>query len=327
MNRREFITLIGGVAATWPVMARAQQSAMPVIGLLGATSPETAGPLLAAIRQGLKEEGFVEGQNVGIEYRWADNQRERLPGLAAELVNRKVGLILTSGSVPPAMAAKAATSTIPIVFHMGADPVAAGVVDSLNQPGGNITGVSYLSDASSSKRLGLLREVVPASRVIGLLVNPTSPTASTTTNDLEAAARPLGLSLQVVNANSERELNEAFAVLSQRQIEALVLHGDPYFGTRREQIVELAARYALPTMHPGREYAVLGGLMGYSASVTDAYRQEGIYAGRILKGAKPSELPVLQSTKFEFVLNLKTAKALGLAIPPGILAIADEVIE
>jgi putative ABC transport system substrate-binding protein len=326
IQRREFITLVGGAVA-WPIAARGQQPAMPVIGLLGAISAGAATSIAAAIRQGLTEEGFVEGQNVIIEQRWADNQLDRLPALVAELVARNVALIVTSGSVPPALAAKTATSTIPIVFHMGADPVAAGVVGSLNRPGGNITGVSVLTVAAFSKRLGLLHDIVPADKIIGVLVNQASPTTEASINELEAAARPLGLTLHIVRANSERELDEAFAALAERQVGALITGSDPYFGSRRDQIVALAARYAIPVMYSGSEYVVAGGLMGYNASLLDAYRQVGVYAGRILKGAKPHELPVMQPTKFELVINLKTAKSLGLVIPPGILAIADEVIE
>ena len=327
MRRRQFLGALGGAAATWSAVARAQQQAMPVIGFLGSASPGPYAAIVAAVRQGLREAGYVEGQNVAIEFRWAESQLDRLPALAADLVNRKVDIIVTSGSVPPALAAKAATSTIPIVFHTGADPVATGIVSNINRPGGNITGVSFLTVASSSKRLGLLRDVVPAAKVIGLLVNRTDPGAQTAINELEAATRPLGITLHVVRAANERELDDAFATLAERRIEALIVNTEPFFRTRMNQIVGLAARYAMPDMYPGRDYAVAGGLIGYGASITDAYRQQGVYAGKILKGEKPGDLPVMQSTKFEFVINLKTAKTLGLTPSPGLLAIADEVIE
>jgi putative tryptophan/tyrosine transport system substrate-binding protein len=325
MKRREFITLVGGVAASWPLAARAQQT-IPVVGFLGSTPSGPYAAIVAAVRQGLNETGFVEGQNLAIEYRWADNQLDRLPALAADLVSRKVDVIVTSGSIPPAMAAKAATSTIPIVFHTGLDPVAAGLVSSINRPGGNITGVTFLTEASTLKRLSLLRDLVPTANVIGLLVNPAEAT-DTVTNELETTTRSLGLTLHVVHASSERELDDAFAALAQQKVNALLVNTGPFFRTRTEQLVGLAARYAIPAIYPGRDYAVAGGLMGYAPSITDAYRQQGVYAGKILKGEKPGDLPVMQSTKFEFVINLNTAKALGLTIPPGLLAIADEVVE
>ena len=327
MKRREFIAALGGAAAMWPVAARGQQATMPVIGFLGATSPGPYAAIVDAVRQGLKESGYVEGQNLAIEFRWANNQLDRLPALAADLVNRNVAAIVTSGSVPPALAAKAATSTIPIVFHTGADPVATGLVDSLNRPGGNVTGVSFLTVASASKRLGLLRDLAPAATVIGLLVNPTDPGAETAIKELEALARSQGLTLHVVRANSEREIDDAFTTLAQRAVGALLVNTEPFFRTRMNQIVALAARHAMADMYPGRDYAVSGGLMGYGASITEAYRLQGVYAGRILKGEKPANLPVMQSTKFEFTLNLKTAKTLDLTPSPGLLAIADEVIE
>jgi putative ABC transport system substrate-binding protein len=326
LKRREFSTLLGG-AAVWPLGARAQQSAAPVMGFLGATSPGPYAAIVAAVRQGLKESGYVEGQNLTIEFRWADDQLDRLPALAVDLVSRKVAAIVTSGSVPPALAAKAATSTIPIVFHTGADPVATGLVDSLNRPGANVTGVSFLSVASASKRLGLLRDLAPTATVIGLLVNSTDPTAETAIKELEALARSQRLTLQVVRANSEREIDDAFTTLAQRAVGALLVNTEPFFRTRMNQIVALAARHAMADMYPGRDYAVAGGLVGYGASITEAYRLQGVYAGRILKGEKPANLPVLQSTKFEFTLNLKTARILGLSPSPQLLAIADEVIE
>jgi putative tryptophan/tyrosine transport system substrate-binding protein len=324
MRRRDFITLLGGAAA-WPLAARAQQPAMPVVGFLGSTPAGPYAAIVAAFRQGLKETGFVEGQNLAIEYRWADNQHDRLPALAADLVSRKVAVIVTSGSVPPALAAKAATSTIPIVFHTGLDPVAAGLVSSINRPGGNITGVTFLTEASTLKRLSLLRDLVPAN-VIGLLANRPEATDSVT-KELETVTRPLGLALHVVYAGSERELDDAFVTLAQRNIGALLVNTGPFFRTRTEQLVGLAARYAIPAIYPGRDYALAGGLMSYAPSITEAYRQQGVYAGKILKGEKPGDLPVLQSTTFEFVINLNAARALNLTPSPGLLAIADEVIE
>jgi putative tryptophan/tyrosine transport system substrate-binding protein len=324
MRRRDFITLLGGAAA-WPLAARAQQPAMPVVGFLGSTPAGPYAAIVAAFRQGLKETGFVEGQNLAIEYRWADNQHDRLPALAADLVSRKVAVIVTSGSVPPALAAKAATSTIPIVFHTGLDPVAAGLVSSINRPGGNITGVTFLTEASTLKRLSLLRDLVPAN-VIGLLANRPEATDSVT-KELETVTRPLGLALHVVYAGSERELDDAFVTLAQRNIGALLVNTGPFFRTRTEQLVGLAARYAIPAIYPDRDYALAGGLMSYAPSMTEAYRQQGVYAGKILKGEKPGDLPVLQSTTFEFVINLNAARALNLTPSPGLLAIADEVIE
>jgi len=324
MKRREFMSLLGGAAA-WPLAARAQQPAMPVVGFLGSTPAGPYAAIVAAFRQGLKETGFVEGQNLAIEYRWADNQHDRLPALAADLVSRKVAVIVTSGSVPPALAAKAATSTIPIVFHTGLDPVAAGLVSSINRPGGNITGVTFLTEASTLKRLSLLRDLVPAN-VIGLLANRPEATDSVT-KELETVMRPLGLALHVVYAGSEHELDDAFVTLAQRNIGALLVNTGPFFRTRTEQLVGLAARYAIPAIYPGRDYALAGGLMSYAPSITEAYRQQGVYAGKILKGEKPGDLPVLQSTTFEFVINLNAARALNLTSSPGLLAIADEVIE
>ena len=329
MKRREFITLAGVAAAAsaWPLDVRAQQPAMPVIGFLGSTSSGPYAALVEAVRQGLKETGYVEGQNVAIEFRWADGQLDRLPALAAELVSRKVDVIVTSGSVPPALAAKAATSTIPIVFHTGADPVAVGLVDSLNRPGGNITGVSFLTYAAAPKRLGLLRDLIPALNVLGLLVHSKDPVAELAVTELAAAVHPFGIALHVERAASERELDDAFAALAQRKVDALIVNTDPFFRIRMNQVVALAARHAIPDMYSGRDYAVAGGLVGYGASISDAYRQQGVYAGKILKGEKPADLPVMQSTKFEFVINLKTARTLGVAPSPGLLAIADEVIE
>jgi putative tryptophan/tyrosine transport system substrate-binding protein len=311
VNRRSFITLLGGAAA-WPVAARAQQQAIPIVGFLGSTPAGPYAAIVAAVRQGLKETGFVEGQNLAIEYRWADNQLDRLPALAADLVSRKVAVIVTSGSVPPALAAKAATSTIPIVFHTGLDPVAAGLVSSINRPGGNITGVTFLTEASTLKRLSLLRDLVPTANVIGLLANRAEATDSVT-KEVDTVTRQLGLTLHVVHASNERELNDAFATLAQRKVSALLVNTGPFFRTRTEQLVGLAAGYAIPAIYPGRDYALAGGLMGYAPSITEAYRQQGVYA--------------MQSTKVELIINLKTAKVLGLDVPPTLLARADEVIE
>ena len=326
MRRREFIAGLGGAVAI-PLAARAQQAAMPVIGFLGSTSPGPYAALVDAVRQGLKETGYIEGQNVAIEFRWADGQLDRLPALAADLVSRKVDVIVTSGSVPPALAAKAATLAIPIVFHTGADPIAVGLVDSLNRPGGNITGVSFLTYAAAPKRLGLLRDLIPALNVLGLLVHSKDPVAELAVAELAAAVRPFDITLHVVRAANQREIDDAFATLAQRKVDALIVNTDPFFRILMNQVVALAARHRIPDMYSGRDYAVAGGLVGYGANIGDAYRQQGIYAGKILKGEKPADLPVMQSTKFEFVINLKTAKTLGVTPSPGILAIADEVIE
>jgi putative ABC transport system substrate-binding protein len=328
MRRRDFLSVVGGGAvAAWPGAAQAQQTAIPVIGFLGSTSPGPYVALVAAFRQGLKETGYVEGQNVAIEFRWADGQLDRLPALAADLVRRKVDVIVTSGSVPPAVAAKAATSTIPIVFHIGADPVAVGLVASLNRPGGNVTGVSFLTYVAAPKRLGLLRDLIPALNVLGLLTDANDPVAESVVTELTAAVRSFGITLHVERAASERELDRAFAALAQRKVGAVIVITDPFIRTKMTKVVALAARYAIPDMYSGRDYAAAGGLVGYGANIGDAYRQQGNYAGKILKGEKPADLPVMQSTKFELVINLKTAKALGLALPSGMLSIADEVIE
>ncbi len=326
MMRRDFVTLVGGAAVTWPFAARAQQPAMPVVGFLRSSSIDRSAHLVTAFRQGLKEAGYFEGQNVAIEYRSAEGQYDRLPALAADLVRRQVTVIVATGTLAPARAAKAATSTIPIVFT-GEDPVTAGLVASLNQPGGNATGVSTLTSDIGSKRLGLLRELAPNATTIVLLNNPTSQAGEHHLQDVQAAARSLGLRIRVLNAANEGEIDAAFLAMARERPDALLQGTDAFLVSRRDQIVTLANHYRLPALYPWRELAEAGGLMSYGPSHTEPYRLVGIYTGRILKGAKPSELPVIQSTKFELVINLKTAKALGLEIPPTLLARADEVIE
>ena len=327
MRRREFITLLGGAAATWPLAARAQQAAMPVVGFLGTTTPQDFAERVASFRAGLKEAGYVEGQNVVVEYRWPEGNYDRLATLAADLVRRQVAVIAAVGGEPSARAAKAATTTIPIVFSIGGDPVKFGLVPNLNRPGGNITGVNYFQSELGSKRLGLLHELLPKATVIGVLVNPTFADAEAEIRDAKQAALPLGLQIHVVYAQAVDEFDTAFATLAQQKAGALLLANDAFFLRERQQLIALAARYGMPAVHVWREFAVDGGLMSYSPSLTQGYRQVGIYVGRILKGEKPADLPVLQPTKFEFVINLKTAKTLGLTFPPGLLAIADEVIE
>jgi ABC-type uncharacterized transport system substrate-binding protein len=327
MRRRELITLLSGLAAAWPLAARAQQPTLPVIGFLGSTSPDTYAHLVAAFHRGLSETGYGEGQNVAIEYRWANDQYDRLAALAADLVRRQVAVIVSSGGVITAVEAKAATSSIPILFAIGSDPVKYGFVASLNRPGRNMTGVNFFSTTLGPKRLELLRELLPKAMAIGALVNPSGPTAESDVKEMEGAARALGLQFRVVTASSERDFEPAFATIVQQRTDALIVISDPLFTSHRDHVVALAAHHALPTTYSLREFVAVGGLMSYGTSFADAYRQIGVYAGRILKGEKPSELPVMQPTKFEFVINLKTAKTLGLKVPDKLLALADEVIE
>jgi len=326
MNRRDAIALLGGTALAWPLGARAQQSALPMIGLLKNTTAGASTLQVAAFRQGLNEMGYDEGRNVAIEYHYADNNYDRLSELAADLVRRPVNLIMAAGD-NPALAAKAATPTIPIVFAVAGDPVQLGVVANLNRPGGNVTGVSFFSITVTPKRLGLLHELVPKAKVIGLLANPNNGSAEAEIKEAEAAARELGCELVVMRATNATDIDTAVATLVQRGAGAIVVAGDALFINRHDQIVALAARYALPASYNLRDYAHAGGLMSYGADIFDIYHQAGVYVGRILRGVKPADLPVMLPTKFPLVINLKTAKALGLTVPPGMLAIADEVIE
>jgi putative tryptophan/tyrosine transport system substrate-binding protein len=331
MKRREFITLFGGAAAAWPLAARAQQPAMPVIGFLNATSPDTNADNLRALREGLKDTGYVEGRNLAIEYRFAEGHYDRLPSLAADLVRLKVAVILASGGGVAQLAAKAATTTIPIVFVGGVDPVQFGLVSSLNRPGGNITGVSFASNISESKRLGLLHAMIPAVTTIGVLMNPDNASVETQTRALIAAAHTLGLKLEIANARGEGDFERAFASLVERGARGLDVASDVFLNNRIEPLAMLAARYGLPAIYAplsdARATAAAGGLMSYGASIPAAYHQAGIYIGRILHGEKPGDLPVMLPTNFQLAINLKTAKALGIEVPPTLSAIADEIIE
>jgi putative tryptophan/tyrosine transport system substrate-binding protein len=326
MKRREFITLLACWAATWPLAARAQQPAMPVVGFLDRGSSQGMTANLAAFSQGLGEVGYTEGKNVTIDYRWAESRYEQLPVLAAELVRQHVDVIAATRTSAPAIAAKAATSTIPIVFQTGGDPVRDGLVAALNRPGGNVTGVTRLSNELNQKRFGLISELVPNATTIALLES-VGPALEGVVQEMQEAARKRGVKLQTVHVRAEAELDTAFAAMAQAHVDALINAGGPLTVTRREEIIALTMRYAIPTIFFDRESVLAGGLMSYAASFSDSFRQVGVYVGRILKGAKPGDLPVVQPTKFELVINLKTAKTLGLTIPPGVLAIADEVIE
>jgi putative ABC transport system substrate-binding protein len=327
MKRREFITLLGGAAAAWPLAARAQQPTMPVIGFLHASSPEASPNLVAAFRKGMSESGYVEGANVTIEYRWAQNDNARLPELAADLVRRRVAVIATPGSGAAALAAKAATATIPIIFGMGLDPVQSGLVTSFNRPGGNVTGISYMQAELGAKQLGLLHEIAPGAARFAALVNPNDPTAESVIRNVQAGASAIGRHVEVFTASSNRDISRAFASIVQKRIDALVVSPDPLFGSHRVQLAVLAARHAIPAIYSDRQYAAAGGLMSYGTSLAEQYRQVGIYAGRALKGDRPADLPVMRATKFELIINLQTAEALGIQVPAVLLVRADEVIE
>jgi ABC-type uncharacterized transport system substrate-binding protein len=327
-RRRQFITLLGGTAVGWPLAARAQQSAMPVIGFLHPASPDRFADRLRGFRQGLKDAGYVEGENVAIEYRWADNQFDRLPALAAELVRRQVSVIAALGGPVPALAAKAATAIIPVVFLVAEDPVRLGLVASLARPSGNLTGINFFNAELGAKRLELLRTLVPGAARVAILVNPANAqTTETTLRDLEPAGRAMGLQLQVLNASSSRDIDKAFEALARDRPDAVFVSLDTSFADRRVQLVHLASRHAIPATYALRDFVEAGGLISYGTNFVDAYRQAGAYTGRILKGAKPADLPVVQSSKFELVINHQTARILGLTVPQSLLVAADEVIE
>jgi putative ABC transport system substrate-binding protein len=325
LKRREFISLLGGAAVSWPHVSRAQQPAIPVVGFLSGRSPAESAGVVAAFREGLSETGYAESQNVSIDFRWAEGQSDRLPALASELVHRPVDVIAALGESGPA--AKAATTTIPIVFGTGGDPVEAGLVASLNRPGGNITGATFLTAVLGAKRLGLLRELVPGAPVVALLADPNKFVGQVQIRDVQEAARALGQSLVVLDGGTDERIETAFAALAPQHVAALLVGADPFFDTRRERLVALASQHRMPAIYQFREYAVAGGLMSYGTSITDMYRLVGLYVGRVLKGEKPTDLPVMQVTKFELVINLATAKALGVRISDNLLSLADEVIE
>jgi len=328
MRRRDFIKLVAGSAAAWPLAVEAQQPAMPVVGFLNITSPEANAGRLRAFREGLKATGYVEGENVAIEYRWADNQFDRLPALAADLVRRKVAVIAATTASAPALAARGATTTIPIVFLVGEDPVRHGLVASLARPDGNLTGINFFNAELVAKRLGLLRELVPAGTRMAVLVNPADvATAEATVRDVNATARAMGLQIQVLNASTSREIDAAFATFVRERPDALFVGGDAFFNSRRVQLANLASRHAIPAAYPGRDFPDVGGLISYGSDLTDGFRQVGVYTGRVLKGEKPATMPVMQATKFELVINAQTARMLDLTVPPSLLARADEVIE
>jgi ABC-type uncharacterized transport system substrate-binding protein len=326
MRRRELITLLGGAAAAWPLAARAQQPAMPTIGYLSSESPESDAFRVAGLRQGLNEAGYVEGRNVAVEKRWARNQFDRLPALAADLIQRQVAVIVTPG-LPSTLAAKGATKSIPVVFVVGADPVQVGLVASLNRPGGNLTGFNQISGELGAKGIETLHELLPSTAAFGLLVDPRNPLAELTTRDVLVAAHAIGLEIQISHASTDHEIDDAFVSLVRARVGALLVSNDVFFNSRVDQLVAGAARYAVPTIYSTREFAVAGGLMSYGTSLRDAYRLVGLYVGRILKGAKPDELPVQQQTRVELVINIKTAKTLGITFPLALLGRADEVIE
>jgi putative ABC transport system substrate-binding protein len=328
MKRREFITLLGGAAAAWPLAASAQRSVIPVIGFLDPRSPEGVADRLRGFRQGLKETGHIEGETVTTEYRWAENQVNRLPELAADLVRRQPAVIIASGGLDPALAAKAATTTIPVLFLTAEDPVRLGLVASLARPGANLTGVNFLNAELATKRLELLLELVPGAKRIAVLVNPVDATnAKSTLSAIEPAARTIGLQIQVLTASTSREIDAAFAIIGRDRPDAVYVGQTPFLNVRRVQLAQLAARYMVPASYSGREFSEVGGLMSYGSDIADAYRQVGIYAGRILKGAKPADLPVVQANKFELIINAQTARMLGLDLSAQLLARADEVIE
>ena len=326
MQRRGFITALGMAAIAWPLAARAQRSALPVIGFMSNSMAKASEHLLAAFRQGVSETGYIDGQNVTIEYHWADGQPDKLPGVAHDLVRRQVSVIVAT-STPAALAAKAATTTIPIVFETAADPIKLGLAASLNRPGGNATGVAQFNPELLTKRMSLLHDLIPAAKIIGMLLNPTAPTTENQTNDAQKAAQALGLQIRVLNASTEAEIDAAFTAMPELRIEALLVGTGEFFRRQSEHIAVLAARQRVPAFYQYRKFTVAGGLISYGTSLPDAYRLTGVYTGRVLKGEKPADLPVIRPTKFEMVINLKTANTLGLTIPPGVLAIADEVIE